>query len=87
MSSQSRHLQDESVELQDLASAIDARYAHQCQESQREREEENRTDSTMDAMLYTFKVLVSCPSLTSPRKKKKNATNMFVAVDFHASYF
>ena len=66
MSSRSLHSQDESTQLEDLASTIDARYAHERREFQREREQENRSGSTTDAVLYTFKVPVSRLLATLP---------------------
>ena len=66
MSSRSLHSQDESTQLEDLASTIDAQYAHKRREFQREREQENRSGSTTDAVLYTFKVPVSRLLATHP---------------------
>ena len=82
MPSWSPHPQDELAELEDLASAIDAQHAHECRESRREREEKKQSGSSTDAMLYSFKVPVSCPF-----PQKLNVTNMFVALDFHAGHF
>ena len=66
MSLRSLHSQDKSTQLEDLASTIDAWYAHKCREFQREREQETRSGSTTDAMLYTFKVPVSHLLATLP---------------------
>ena len=79
---QTPHLQEKLVELQDLVSAIDAWHAHECQQSQRECKEKNRSGSTTDMMLYTFKVQVS-----HPVPQNLNMANMFMALDLHAGHF
>lgn len=62
---QNRHSGDESALLRDIAAKIDARAARYRGESRGPREQESGPGSSaIDAMLYTFKVPVSCLQLS-----------------------